>query len=88
MWSSTFSIITEAGEISEINGFDKCLTIKGVHKGFMTSKVGDTITQMTNCAQRSNYFICVGNSLEELKRIEEEIVDTLTIKMIKKNVTL
>ena len=88
MWSSTFSIITEAGEISEINGFDKCLTIKGVHKGFMTSKVGDTITQMTNCAQRSNYFICVGNSLEELKKIEEEIVDTLTIKMIKKNVTL
>jgi biotin carboxylase len=88
IWSSTFSVITEAGQISEIYGFDQCLKIKGVHKGFMTLKVGDNIKEMMDCAQRFNYFICFGASLEELKRIETQITNTLKITIIKKDIYL
>jgi biotin carboxylase len=83
-WSSTFSVVTESGQISEIIGFDRCLKIKGVYKGFMTLKSGDTVSQMKDCAQRFNYFICVGSNLDELKKIEAEIANTLKITIINK----
>ena len=78
-WSSTFSVVTEVGKISQISGFEKCLKIKGVFKGFMTLKEGDYVSEMIDCAQRFNYFICVGSSVEELNIIETKIANTLKI---------
>ena len=78
-WSSTFSVVTEVGKISKISGFEKCLKIKGVFKGFMTLKEGDYVSEMIDCAQRFNYFICVGSSVEELNIIETKIANTLKI---------
>jgi biotin carboxylase len=80
-WSSTFSVVTQAGSISSINGFEECLKIDGVHKGFLTLKVGDTVGEMVDCAKRFNYFICYGESPEELQRIEKEISNTLKISI-------
>jgi len=81
-WSSTFSVLTSSGKILKIKGFDECLQIKGVYKGFMTLDEGDTVNEMVDCAQRFNYFICFGDSLNELREIEQKISDTLNIEII------
>ena len=80
-YTSTYSVISESGVIESISGFDDCLNIDGVKHGFMTLGVGDVIEEMTDCSKRFNSFICMSKDITGLKAIENNILNTLKIKI-------
>lgn len=82
-WSSTISVFPEPGIITKIQGVDELKKLKGIKEIILLADVGDEIEIYDNCAKRKNYIISSADTLEELKSLEEKILNTLSIKTSK-----
>lgn len=80
-WSKTFTKLHKPGRIKKISGIKDAKAISGVKNIFMLEKEGDIISGLKNCADRRNFIIAVGDTLEQLNTTVKKALDTLNIEV-------
>lgn len=74
-------IFPKPGKIIEINGLEKAKKIDGIYRIELNEniKIGNTIGEISNHAQRIGYAIAIGNSYEDAIKIAETAISNIQI---------
>jgi biotin carboxylase len=79
-WSQTVSVFPNPGVVTNIEGVNKLKKIQGVRNIFILVKLGDKIPPYTHSATRNNFVIISADTIEDLKVLENKVLQTLKIK--------